>query len=192
MNVEQSLFVLADAARCSGCRACELACFAAHRAQRPWTVGSVSSPVTPRLYLTRGAAACMPVQCHHCEDAPCMKSCLTGALQRVDGAVILDQRKCIGCRACALACPFGAIEVFSESELPAEQGSALKLVYKCDLCAEKPEPACVAACPNTALRLVNAEMELAEKRIASLNASEAFGSVGAACAACGEDEGGRV
>jgi electron transport protein HydN len=119
-----------------------------------------------------------------------MRSCLTGALQRVEGAVVLNERKCIGCRACALACPFGAIEVFSEAEVPAEEGRAPKLVYKCDLCAQKPEPACVAACPNTALRLVDPEAELAEKRVASLNASEALGAPGMAAAAQSAAQGG--
>ncbi|MDR2467833.1 MAG: 4Fe-4S dicluster domain-containing protein [Spirochaetaceae bacterium] len=167
MKDELAHFVLADAAKCSGCRACELACFAGHRPEKTKTVGTVNTPVTPRLYLARGASSCMPVQCHHCEDAPCMKSCLTGALIRTEGIVVLDNRRCIGCRNCALACPFGAIEVFSSSELP---GLDHKLVYKCDLCKDEREAACAAACPNQALRLVDAETEITEKRISAINA----------------------
>lgn len=173
MSVEQSLFVQADAAKCTGCRACELACFAEHRAKKVRTAGCVTEPVIPRLYLARGAAACMPVQCHHCEDAPCLRSCLTGAITRDGGVVTLDPRRCIGCRNCALVCPFGAIEVFAAGEIPESKG-APALVYKCDLCAGEKTQACVAACPNEALRLVDPNAELDAKRITAINASGAF------------------
>lgn len=173
MNVSQSLFVLADPSKCSGCRACEIACHAGHLTEKTMTVGNLSAPVTPRLFLARGAALCMPVQCHHCEDAPCIRSCQCGALFRSDGgAVVLDDRRCIGCRNCALVCPFGAIEIFSLSELHGGCGVP-KLVYKCDLCSGKKEHACVAACPNGALRPVDPESEISAKRIAALSADGA-------------------
>ena len=79
-----------------------------------------------------------------------------------------------------MACPFGAIEVFSQNDLKSAcvgscgSGEAHKLVYKCDLCIDADKPACVAACPNEALRLVDTEAELNEKRINALSATEAF------------------
>lgn len=182
MSVDQSLFVLADASKCTGCRACELACFAGHRAKKAGTIGCVTEPIIPRLYLAKGAEKCMPVQCHHCEDAPCLRSCLTGAISREDGAVLLDPRKCIGCRNCAIACPFGAIEVFSMGEL-GEQCEVPRLVYKCDLCHGEKEQACVAVCPNEAIRLVDPETELNAKRIAAVSATEAFETAPALAAA---------
>ncbi|MDR2602335.1 MAG: 4Fe-4S binding protein [Spirochaetaceae bacterium] len=125
----------------------------------------------------------MPVQCHHCEDAPCLKACLPGAIRRVNNVVCVDARRCIGCRNCALACPFGAIEVISASlveTITAEFGKetlqtsdgAVKFVHKCDLCLESSSgPACVNVCPNKALRIVNTAVEIAQKRINALEAA---------------------
>jgi electron transport protein HydN len=120
----------------------------------------------------------MPVQCHHCEDAPCLRSCLTGAVEWKDGAVVINARKCIGCRNCALACPFGAIEVYAKAELGGEEAEKVtpKIVFKCDLCLDNEEPQCVKVCPNEAVRLVDTENEILEKRINAINAFGAFNS----------------
>ncbi|GMO30811.1 MAG: 4Fe-4S dicluster domain-containing protein [Termitinemataceae bacterium] len=193
MSTEQSFFVMAKAEKCSGCKACELACFAGHLNKKTLTVGNITTPVTPRLFLTRGANSCMPIQCHHCEDAPCLRSCLSNAIERVDGAVVINGQKCIGCRNCALACPFGAVQVYSPEDLPSEADSknAPKLVYKCDLCKDAKEPACVAACPNEALRLVNPAEEIAKKREGALNAMDVSGNSASSIAAgLGINEGG--
>jgi electron transport protein HydN len=170
MSAEQSLFVLADSEKCTGCRACELACFAGHQCKKTQTVGTITTPVTPRLYLARTEERCMPIQCHHCEDAPCIKSCLCGALTRKDGVVQIESRRCIGCRNCAIACPFGAVQVYSPAQLPGTGSSCCvpKLVFKCDLCTGEKQPACVATCPNEALRLVDPASEIDSKRIAAL------------------------
>ena len=188
MSSKQSLFVQADPGKCSGCRACELACFVRHaysasQAKKTRTVGTVNVPVVPNLYVIKTEKMSMPVQCHHCEDAPCIKACLPGALSRVDGVVSVNARNCIGCRNCALACPFGAIEVcsagsaekivadFGPDALQTHNG-AVKHVFKCDLCAGSEEgQACVAACPNKALRLVDTEDEVTQKRINALQSA---------------------
>lgn len=173
MSGEGSYFVLAEPGKCTGCRACELACFAAHQKGVAKTVGTVTTPVVPNLYLTRTETIKMPVQCHHCENAPCLQSCLPGALERVNGAVALNPQKCIGCRNCALACPFGAIQIAGANILPELAGHAP--VFKCDLCPDRENgPACVATCPNEALRLVDTEEELRAKRIQASEASEAI------------------
>ena len=93
-----------------------------------------------------------PKSCLHCEDPPCVPVCPTGASYKrdEDGLVLVDYDKCIGCKYCAWACPYGARELD-----PRE-----KVVKKCTLCADRideaslPEserqPACVMACPTHA------------------------------------------
>ena len=71
---------------------------------------------------------------------------------------MLDGELCIGCRACAMVCPFGVISV----------GDGGRAVLKCDLCADRVgkglEPACVSACPTKAIRFVEVEVATAERR----------------------------
>jgi electron transport protein HydN len=144
--------------------------------------------VIPRLYLAKNGGICMPVQCHHCEDAPCKKSCLTGAIERKDGVVVIDERKCIGCRNCAISCPFGAIEVFTlcEANAFAAEKATARIVFKCDLCIGETEPACVKTCPNEALRIVDAQSEIVDKRINAVNAFGALALPAASAAAVTE------
>jgi electron transport protein HydN len=169
MNAEQSFFVLADPEKCTGCRSCEVACFAAHNQNVAKTVGTISSPVIPRLYITRGQSNIMPVQCHHCENAPCLSSCVKGAISRSEsGTVIVNERACIGCKNCVMACPFGAIEILAK-----EDGEPY-VANKCDLCKDKESPACVANCPNQALRLVNPAEEITAKRIRTADSMYVF------------------
>jgi electron transport protein HydN len=184
MNGEQSCFVLADLEKCIGCRACEVACFAAHQPDQLKTVGAVTTPVIPNLYLTTSGLGRMPVQCHHCENAPCLRSCATGAIERQDGTVVINRKKCIGCKNCVMACPFGAIAIlgakdmegirgiFGPAGIPQDQGIP-RFVHKCDLCIGKEDgPACVASCPNQALRLVDTAGEVNAKRIKATMALE--------------------
>ncbi len=93
-----------------------------------------------------------PKSCLHCEDAPCVPVCPTGASfkREKDGIVLVDYDKCIGCKYCSWSCPYGARE-FDEYE---------KVMRKCTLCVDRiddetlPEserkPACVLACPTSA------------------------------------------
>ena len=49
----------------------------------------------------------IPTQCNHCKEAPCVKVCPTGAsTKREDGIVLVDDKKCVGCRYCVVACPY--------------------------------------------------------------------------------------
>ncbi len=173
MKKEIGSFVVGDSTRCTGCRACELACFTVHsRRDNPVgkTVGTVTVPVTPRLYLTRFEGGCMPIQCKHCEDAPCLNACAKKAIVRRDHQVIVDAEKCIGCKDCMQACPFGAIALLPVSrngKVVAQVGGETRVyASKCDLCEGIPEgPACVRVCPHEALRLVDPEAEREEKNI---------------------------
>lgn len=142
------LTVIADLSLCLGCRSCELACAVAHSSAKDLYV-AVSAGEKPGHSITvesYGRKA-VPVHCNHCEDAPCMLACPTGAIHREEegGPVLFDAERCIGCRMCVQACPFGVITLSPEG----------RGVLKCDLCAERlaegKEPACVAACPTGAL-----------------------------------------
>jgi electron transport protein HydN len=181
MSEHQSVFVLADPGKCTGCRACEIACFAGHLAKKPKTIGNFTSPVTPRLYLAKAEGKCMPIQCHHCEEAPCVKSCLPGACAKdADGVVSIDERKCIGRRNCAMACPFGAIQVYTSEELGETGKATPKIVFKCDTCKDDLEgPQCIKTCPNEALKLMKTEEVLVDKRVAAINALGTFGTTAA-------------
>jgi Fe-S-cluster-containing dehydrogenase component len=93
-----------------------------------------------------------PKSCLHCEDPPCVPVCPTGASYKrpEDGIVLVDYDKCIGCKYCAWACPWGVREIDEQQ----------KVMKKCTLCVDRiydenlPEalrqPACVLACPTNA------------------------------------------
>jgi carbon-monoxide dehydrogenase iron sulfur subunit len=122
--------------RCSGCRICEITC-AVHRQK-------VNNPKKASIRVTSvypHPVVRMPVVCSQCHDAKCMSACPVNALYRKDGVVHLNDKACIGCKACVRACPFGAMYVHSD----------LKVPLKCDLCADNGDPQCVKMCPTGAL-----------------------------------------
>ncbi len=94
-------FVIADPKRCIGCFACIAACVEAHR--------SAGFQAYPRLFVSYTTTGMMPVQCRQCEDAACAAVCPVKAITYIQNAVRLNESLCIGCKMCALACPFGAI-----------------------------------------------------------------------------------
>jgi len=161
LKLSTNSFIIADAKKCISCKLCEVACSVAHSKNAKKTVGSLNGPLMPRLFVTRFGNLNMPIQCHHCEDAPCAKVCLVGAIKNADNKIIIDEKECIGCKACAIACPFGAIEMSL---------SCKSIANKCDLCNENNRIACVDACPEKALSLVNLkELITARNKKALLN-----------------------
>lgn len=116
--------------KCTGCRACELAC--------SFSCDGVFSPSRSRIRVTKidEKGIDIPSGCYHCDKAPCMEVCPVRAIYRDKrtNAVVVDVDMCIGCEVCITACPFGAINYDDQK----------KLVYKCDLCHGNPE--CVKWC----------------------------------------------
>ena len=149
-----------DPEKCLGCKSCELACAVAHSQSKNLleAIGEEPRPAH-RISVIASEDVVLPLQCRHCEEAPCVEVCPSGALTREkNGIVFLDEKLCIGCQFCVIVCPFGVIETNKEG----------KAVIKCDLCRERleegEEPACVAACPTGSLKFVEAEEASKTKR----------------------------
>ena len=130
--------------KCVQCHACEIACRALHDAQPgiKWRrVVDVWRGDYPNL-----VARTLSLSCMHCGEPACEAVCPTHAITKraEDGIVLVDLDKCIGCRTCFLACPFGVPQFGADGRM-----------QKCDLCVDRliegKEPACVATCPAEAL-----------------------------------------
>ena len=132
--------IVVDLDRCIGCHGCEIAC----KNENNIALGEYWNKVVERgpfgeypdleVYF-------LPTMCQQCQDAPCVNVCPTGASYRdADGMVLVDKEKCIGCKYCMMACPYG-VRSWSPSE---------HVVEKCTLCGQLTsvgeEPKCVAAC----------------------------------------------
>jgi Fe-S-cluster-containing hydrogenase component 2 len=140
--------IVVNAAVCSGCRACEVACVAHHDGR--------FGIATARIRVTKveSEGLDLPHVCRLCRRAPCVAACPVEALARDPhtGAVLLRPEACIGCAACADACPFGMATLHPET--------GLALI--CDLCGG--DPACVARCATGAIVYVEAGVGARAKR----------------------------
>ncbi len=126
--------------RCIDCKACMVACEVENQVplghHRNWVKASPLQGAFPNLTQNFVAGNCM-----HCAYPPCVQVCPTAAsYQRADGLVLIDQDKCIGCRFCIEACPYGA-RYFDESRGVADKCSAC--VHRLDVGLA---PACVETC----------------------------------------------
>lgn len=127
---------------CVGCHACEVACKQQHEL----------APGVDLIRVLEKIPEFQPVYCRHCFRPPCLEACPTGAIFREMGTVLLDQQKCIGCRACMEACPFQAIGFDLEKGVAA----------KCDMCLrhrvlQGATPACASVCPARCIQFGKAE-----------------------------------
>lgn len=121
--------------KCVGCRICETVCAASHF--------KVNNPSKGAIRLTQffpKPGKNVPISCRLCGKPPCVDSCPTKALGKLDdGRIQVDTEKCIGCRACADSCPFGAIFFHTDFITP----------IICDLCDGDPQ--CARYCPSGAI-----------------------------------------
>lgn len=156
-------FIAINPDACIGCGTCRAACSEGHR--------EAGLQAEPRLSLVMTRDVSAAVTCHHCEGAPCLQVCPVNAIEKEDGAVHVSEQRCIGCKLCAIVCPFGAIHPSGTSiagvagvkvstpTYPASLDPLLRWeigVYtravKCDLCSyDEAGPHCVPACPTDAL-----------------------------------------
>ena len=123
--------------RCTGCYSCEITCKMENDIAlgEHWNKMLQRGPFGDYPNMTRYP---LPTMCQQCADAPCVHVCPTGASYR-DGnnVVLIDREKCIGCKYCMMACPYGV----------RDWNKASKTVEKCTLCghltANGELPACV-------------------------------------------------
>jgi formate dehydrogenase iron-sulfur subunit len=153
-----SVGLLFDATECIGCGACADACKQENHLPlpvEPHTTAYTWTTVTPR------AGVHVRSLCMHCLEPTCVSVCPVGALQKTAaGPVVYDAARCIGCRYCIMACPFGVPKYQWDRAVP--------VVGKCTMCADKVasgEPtACAAICPTGATKFGDREALLAEAR----------------------------
>jgi len=143
--------------RCMGCRSCEIGCAVQHSKDKTLFSAVLQSPSPmKRLFVESAGTVRMPVTCRHCEDAPCLRSCISGCLYRDEkGFVRRRKERCIGCWTCIMMCPFGVITRDGEKHI----------AVKCDRCHKLDIPACVNACPTGALVLEDIDDMPKEKRL---------------------------
>jgi Fe-S-cluster-containing dehydrogenase component len=93
-----------------------------------------------------------PRSCLHCEAAPCVTVCPTGASYKRadDGIVLVNEDACIGCGLCAWACPYGARELDPRAGVMKKCTLCADRIYNGNLPEEDREPACVRTCPTGA------------------------------------------
>jgi carbon-monoxide dehydrogenase iron sulfur subunit len=125
--------------RCVGCQACEMACAFEHEGSQRFEASRV------HVYKWAFEGISVPMLCQQCSDAACVSVCPTGAMHRnlETGLTDWDENRCIRCKMCTMACPFGN----------AVYDSLTDSIFKCDTC--QGDPACVKLCPSDALEYVD-------------------------------------
>jgi molybdopterin-containing oxidoreductase family iron-sulfur binding subunit len=189
------LALVVDLNRCRGarpgCDLCRQACHSAHN------VPSIPDPAHeikwiwdeefPRVFPTEVrpglppeiGTSTVPVLCNHCANPPCVRVCPTGAtFVKPNGIVGMDEHRCIGCRYCMSACPYGSRSFnfvdprpflrTTNTDYPTRTRG---VVEKCTFCEERlasgKRPACVEACPAQAMTFGDIGDPAIQERLAS-------------------------
>ena len=164
-TVGKKLGLVIDLDTCVGCHACATSC-------KEWNDVGHSAPLTDtqpygaapdgvwfnRVHSyevqTPGGSKTVnfPKSCLHCDNAPCVTVCPTGASfkRAADGIVLVDADKCIGCKLCSWACPYGAREYDAHDGVMKKCTLCVDRIYNENLEEAARVPACVAACPTGA------------------------------------------
>lgn len=152
--------LLYDATKCIGCKACVVKCkeagglpadvdtYGGGLYDAPIGLNESARNVIQFAKSQSGESTFVKKQCMHCVDPACVNACMMGALgKREFGIVSWENNKCIGCRYCQVACPFGVPQFQWSKTSPR--------IVKCELCrerlAENKLPACVEVCPRGAV-----------------------------------------
>ncbi len=148
---------------CVGCHACAVTC-------KEWNTAGSMAPLTDRdpygaeptgVWFNRVHSFEMasgnglrrtvhfPKSCLHCEDAPCVTVCPTGASYKreKDGIVLVDADKCMGCKLCSWACPYGAREYDEDAGVMKKCTLCIDRIYNENLAPRDRAPVCVTTCP---------------------------------------------
>lgn len=162
----KKLGLVIDLDICVGCHACAVNC-------KEWNAGGHSAPLTDHdpygadptgVWFNRihsyeavgddddSRTVHFPKSCLHCDDAPCVTVCPTGASYKraEDGIVLVDADMCIGCKLCSWACPYGAREYDEDAGVMKKCTLCVDKIYNQNLPPESRVPACVSACPTGA------------------------------------------
>jgi Fe-S-cluster-containing dehydrogenase component len=164
---KKKLGLVIDLDTCVGCHACAVAC-------KEWNAGGMAAPLTDEnpygadphgVWFNRVHSYTIdalndqpettlhfPRSCLHCEQAPCVTVCPTGASYKraEDGIVLIDEDKCIGCKLCSWACPYGAREYSQVEGVMKKCTLCVDRIYNEHIPEESRKPACVQACPTRA------------------------------------------
>jgi Fe-S-cluster-containing hydrogenase component 2 len=130
--------------KCTGCRECAVACslkFFGECNPKKAAISVIRDEFRRYEY---------PMICYQCEDPVCLKYCHQNAYEIVDGVVVRDPDRCIGCRMCAVLCPYNAISAIDGE------------IIKCDLCDG--DPKCVKYCSTGAIQYLDETDELEVRR----------------------------
>jgi len=177
MSTGEGTRIFPDVEACIDCGGCVVAC------KRTWDIprdeqrisistmfeGEQADPMS--LNTNSGEAlnqdampgeTSIPMQCYHCEDAPCVSVCPTDALQKSDdGFVQVSEDLCVGCQYCLSACPFGAPQFPDADSGTANIVGTGGIMDKCTMCEERQNvgkgPACAEECATDAILVGTAE-----------------------------------
>ena len=162
---DKALGLVIDLDICVGCHACAINC-------KQWNSGGHAAPLPDdnpygkdpsgvwfnRVHTFEAGTGAQsrtvhfPRSCLHCEEPACVTVCPTGASYKraADGIVLVDEDKCIGCKLCSWACPYGAREYDADDGVMKKCTLCIDRIYNENLAEVERVPACVSTCPVSA------------------------------------------